>query len=432
MDKISSSYFIARGNNRESSHFKRVRILPLYSFPHFKDLNYKITEHQNRYFLHLDLDAFYAQVEQRDNPNLRGKPVAVGGSSDGKGIVMTASYEARRVGVDTVMSTYEALKICPQLICLPCCGPKYETILNNIFDIISDFVPLELIEKYSIDECFVDLTGAAKDFASAEKVAREIKQLIFEKEYLTTSMGLSYNKTYAKLATKFDKPNGFSKIEKSDKEEIYKLRAKDVWGIGTRIDRRLRMLKIKTIGDLAKANPGALKKEFGINGIVFQKLARGEDTSEIFTKSRPEKSFTHQHTLDVPLYREEDILSEIRRIAEYLCRKMRSKKLVGKRLILTIRYENLLYDYAESHMPEHTNDDRNVTATALKLFKKLVKPEKEMRARMFGMHLLNLRSDTGGFNLMLYETKTPMPFYVLDSLKEKYGEGIIRVGLDKL
>jgi DNA polymerase-4 len=390
-----------------------------------------ITEHHNRYFLHLDLDAFYAQVEQRDNPNLRGKPVGVGASTDGKGIIMSASYEARRVGIDSVMSAYEALKICPTLVCLPCCGPKYETILNNIFNIISDYVPQKCIEKYSIDECFVDLTGAGRNFSETEAISKEIKERIKTSENLTVSMGLSYNKTYAKLGTKFNKPDGFTRLEKSDREKIFPLPAKSIWGIGTRIDRRLRLLKIKTIGDLANAHPAVLKKEFGINGIVFRKMARGEDTSEIFRKQRPEKSFSHQHTLDKPVYDTGDVVSEIRRIAEYLCRKMRSKKLVGKKLILTIRYENLLYDFAESNMQEHTNDDRIVVNTAMNLFKKLFPPQKTIRARMFGMCVTDLYTDPGSYNLELYASRTPMPFHALDALKEKYGEGIIRLGLDK-
>lgn len=117
---ISSEFFIPREGDSYNDLFKRVRIMPLYSFPHIKDMNCKITEHRNRFFAHMDFDAFYAQVEQRDNPKLRGKAVSVGGTGGGKGIVMTASYEARARGVDTGMSVMEARRICPELISLPC------------------------------------------------------------------------------------------------------------------------------------------------------------------------------------------------------------------------------------------------------------------------------------------------------------------------
>jgi len=429
MSKISSFFFIPRERIDSSGMFKRVRIMPLYPFPHFKDLNHKITTHVNRFFIHLDFDAFYAQVEQRDNPKFRGKPVSVGGLGGNKGIVMTASYEARLCGVDTGTSVLEARKLCPNLISLPCYGPKYEVIMENIQKALRTFVPKECIEQYSIDECFIDITPVVKNFTEAREVAVKIKRKVREVENLTASLGVSYNKTYAKIATKLEKPDGLTVITENDKQEIYCLQVKKMWGIGARIAKRLGVMNIITLSDLANSSTEAMRKEFGINGVVFRKLARGEDTSEIFRKTSPEKCLNHHHTLSKNIYKPEDIISEIRRIGEYICRKLRSKELVAGYLYLTIRFEDLKYAGNEIRLKRHTHDDREIFEAAMKLYKKFPHPGKHCKARMFGMSVFDLHPDPKRANLELFEEKIFLPYYALDKLKYKYGEGIIRIGI---
>jgi DNA polymerase IV len=429
MKEISSNYFIPREKSRSAFLKKRVRILPLYSFPHFKEFNYKISEHRNRFFIHMDFDAFYAQVEQRDNPNYRGKPVSVGGAENGRGIVMTASYEARAKGVETGMSVLEARRICPDLISVPCYGPKYEAIVLNIMAMLKEHVPDDSIEQYSVDECFADLTHVAKDYASAIKVTEDIKKHIFAIENLTVSIGLSYNKSYAKIASKLEKPNGFTVITQENKEKLYTLPVNKLWGIGRRIQRRMWGMNINTIGDLAKANPGALKKEFGINGIVFYKMARGEDTSEICLREKPEKSLSHNHTLTTPVYKEFDVLEEVRRMGEYICRKLRSREITAKMVSLSIRFEDLEYDSIKGELSRHTNDDRVVYNHLKKLLEKLEQPHQQRKARMFGISVWELRPDIKRENLSLFDDNTKNPFYALDKLKEKYGDRIVRIGV---
>ncbi len=430
--EVSSKYFIPREDGKDVWHAKRVRMMPNYSFPHFKDMDYRIKEHKNRFFMHFDIDAFYAQCEQRDNPHFRGKPVAVGGSEDGKGIVLSASYEARKKGVATVMSMYEALKICPDIICLPCCGQKYEAALISILELLENFVPPEYIEQYSIDECFVELTPMAKTLDDAVKLGRAIKQEIKNVEGLTVSAGISNNKTYAKVGAGLNKPDGFTVFRPEEKEEkVYPLSAGKIWGIGRRIERRLFAYKIKTIGDLANANPELLRKEFGINGIVFHKMARGEDTSGIFKKeSRQEKSFSHNHTMFTSIHNYDDCMKEIRRMGEYLCRKLRSRKLAGKVLYLTIRYEDLKFKSAWGEFEYHTNDDRIFFDLAKELYNKLPYPHEKMKARMFGMSITDLRKDTKEVNLNLFKHQIFLPYETLDKIKTKFGEGVIRIGLE--
>jgi DNA polymerase-4 len=429
MKDISSNYFIPRESSRSHHLKKRVRILPLYSFPHLKEFDYKITEHQNRYFIHLDFDAFYAQVEQRDNPRYRGKPISVGGTDNGRGIVMTASYEARAQGVETGMSVYQARKLCPELISVPCYGPKYEAIVLNIMEMLKTHVPYDYIEQYSVDECFVELSPVAKNYEAAIKEARRIKDHIYEEENLTVSIGLSYNKSYAKLASKLQKPDGFTAIPREDKEKIYKLPVSKLWGIGSRIQKRMWALNIHSIGDLAKANPGALKKEFGINGTVFYKMARGEDTSGIYKRKRAEKSLSHNHTLSRPIYKEHDVLEEARRMGEYICRKLRAGNQTAKMISLTIRFEDLSYQSAKGELPAYTNDDRAIFNLLKKLLSSVENPSKIKRVRMLGISAWELRADLKRENLSLFDDNLHNPFYALDSLKEKYGDKIIRIGV---
>lgn len=429
MPNISSYFFIPREGTDFSDLFKRVRIMPLYPFPHFKDLNHKITEHKNRFFIHLDFDAFFAQVEQRDNPKLRGQPVSVGGLGGNRGIVMTASYEARRCGVDTGTSVLEARKLCPDLISLPCYGPKYEFIMHNIQNILRSFVPEENIEQYSIDECFVDITPVVKDFTQAWKLALRIKKKIRHFEHLTSSLGVSFNKTYAKMATGFKKPDGLTIITQNDRHKIYRLHVKKMWGIGARIAKRLGAMNITTLGELASSSIEAMRREFGVNGIVFRKLARGEDTSEIFKKTSHEKCLNHHHTLSENIYKADDVKREIRRMGEYICRKLRSKELVAGYLYLTIRFDNLRYAGDEIRLKRYTNDDREIYDAAIRLYKRLPHPNENHKARMFGMSVFDLHTDQRRNNLELFERKVSLPYYELDKLKHKYGEGIIRVGI---
>lgn len=427
MEKISSSFF----NRGEKKVFKRVRLLPLYGFPHHKDVGHRETSGQ-KYFIHLDFDAFFAQVEQRDNPKLRNKPISVGGNGGIKGIVMTASYEARARGVKTGMSVFEALQYCPDLISVPCYGQKYETIMQNILREFKNYLPEDCVEQYSVDECFLDISPVVRDYLHAVKFALMIKRIIRELEHLTVSLGLSFNKTYAKMASKFQKPDGLTVLWEENREDVYRLPVSKIWGVGRRIEPRLNRMGIFTIGDLAKSGIIAVHKEFGINGVILRKLARGEDTSMISTaKSRQEKSFNHHHTLTDPVYNPAEVETEIKRMVEYISRKMRYKDLVTRYFILTIRYDDLGFVSEKIRLLHYTNDERELFSTAMYLYRKLPKPCPDRKARMFGVTVFDLRQDMG-INLDLFRRYLRFPFKEMDLLKEKYGERIIRIGMNNL
>ena len=387
----------------------------------------------------MDINAFFAQVEQRDNPKLKGKPISVGGWEDSNaGIVMTSSYEARNdYGVRTGMSVMDAKKLCPELISLPCNGPKYERILLDVISVLHNYFPYDCVEQYSIDECFMEGTGVVKNFEEAIELGREVKSAIKNTLGLNISLGLSYNKSYAKTGSKmkFDKriPSVFNKIpfQKTEKHlKLLNLPADKLWGIGRRIYRRLLAMGVTTIGDLAASNEVRMRKEFGINGIVFRKCARGEDTSGIYVKTEREKCLGHNHTVLNPVTNSADSEREIRYLAEYICRKMRSKKLVAGNIHFSIRYDDLRYTGGEYRFPESTNNDNEVFEAAKWIFYTLRQPSENLRIRTFGIYVSNLHSDTFERNYNLFTKEVKMPYYELDKLKARYGEKIIRIGIN--
>lgn len=431
---ISSQFFIPREGEKHAQNFRRVRILPKYSFPHIRDFELGLLDNSKRIFYHLDLDAFFAQVEQRDNPELKGKPVSVGGwEKSNAGIVMTASYEARAKGVETGTSVIEAKKFCPELISLPCNGPKYERTLLDVIGVLQNFFPPENIEQYSIDECFMDGTGVAQNFNEATKLGWEIKREIKEQLGLHVSLGLSYNKSYAKTASKMQKPDGFTRIpfQKDTKHlELLSRPADKLWGIGRRIYRRLLAMGIVTIGDLANSNEVRMRKEFGINGVVFRRCARGEDTSGIFIKREKEKCLGHNHTVLNAVTDSKEAEREIRYLTEYICRKLRSKKLLAGWMSFSIRYDTLRYQGGEHRFQSYTNNDNDMFEAAKWIFYTLRQPSEWLRIRTFGIFVADLHTDTNERNLHLFKPEVRFPYAELDKLKDKYGEKIIRVGIN--
>lgn len=380
--------------------------------------------------MHLDLDCFFAQVEQRDNPKLRGKPVSVGGNGGNKGIVMTASYEARGKGVAIGMSVVEARQLCPELISLPCYGTKYEAIVLNIIDNIRKHLPEDCVEQYSIDECFLDITPVAKDYFRAARFAWKIQRMVMELEDLHCSVGVSFTKSYAKMATKFNKPKGLTVIREENRDMIYSLPVKKMWGIGRRMEIRMQALGLHTIGDLANSNIHEVHKEFGINGVVLRRIARGEETGGISEcLERVEKSFNHNHTLSNAIYKRSDALDEIRRMTEYVCRRMRAKDLVTDHLALSMRYEDLGYSGGKFRIHQPTNSEKEIYRRALEIFRRLPEPGYNHKIRAFGISVFELHR-VSGYNLDFFNRDYLIPYKQIDALKNKYGENIIRMGID--
>ncbi|EOC99846.1 DNA polymerase IV [Caldisalinibacter kiritimatiensis] len=229
----------------------------------------------NKAIIHVDMDAFYASIEQRDNPKLRNKPIAVGGNPNSRGVVSTASYEARKYGVKSAMSCKKAKILCPELIIVPVNKEKYKRVSKKLHKIFRKFS--DKIEPISLDEAFIDVTGSNPII-----VAKEIKKEIKQKLRLTASVGISNNKFLAKLASDMEKPDGFTVINKNDVEKILDpLPVRKLWGVGPKTEEQLNKLGIYKIKDLKNYDKNILIEKFGKKGIELIEFSKGIDNRPV-------------------------------------------------------------------------------------------------------------------------------------------------------
>jgi len=229
-----------------------------------------------RIVIHADVDAFYAAVEQRDDPTLRGLPVAVGGLPQSRGVVMTASYEARAFGVRSAMPSRQAVELCPQLVIVPPRFDAYQDASRRIMDIFARFATV--VEPVSMDEAFLDLTGRVRHLGAATDTARTIKRLVTDATALTVSLGVSGNKLVAKIASDHQKPNGLTVVPTNEARAfLAPLPIRSIWGIGPKTEAALARHGIETAGQLADLDDGWLLSRLGQGGLRLRAMARGED-----------------------------------------------------------------------------------------------------------------------------------------------------------
>lgn len=272
-----------------------------------------------RQILHVDMDAFYASVEQRDDPSLRGKPVIVGGPSR-RGVVSAASYEARPFGVRSAMSIVEAIRRCPHAICVPVRGHRYAEVSRDVFAIFRRFTPL--VEGLSLDEAFLDVTASRSLYGDGEEIARRIKRAIREELSLTASAGVAPSKFVAKIASDLRKPDGLVVVREEEvRAFLAPLPIERMWGIGPKSAPRVKAAGFHTLGDLAEASDERLARLLGSWGPEMGKLARGEDARDV-EPGREAKSVGAEETYEHDLVRVEDmerhLLAQSMRVAQRL------------------------------------------------------------------------------------------------------------------
>jgi nucleotidyltransferase/DNA polymerase involved in DNA repair len=291
-----------------------------------------------RFIVHIDMDAFYAAVEQRDNPDLRGKPVIIGADpkeGKGRGVVCTSSYEARKFGVHSAMPISIAYKKCPKGIFLPVDMEKYEKISHQIREILDEFSPD--IEPVSIDEAFLDISSSYKIFGTPRATCLLIKARIKKETGLTASVGLAPIKMAAKIASDLCKPDGFLEVkEEKLKDFLFPLDIDKLWGVGEKTKIAFNRMGIYRIGDLAKKNPEELAKTFGKNGFHVWQLANGIDERTVETLEEP-KSVSNEFTFDVDTSDENQIKSVLMFLSEKVARRLREGNLKCKTITLKIR-----------------------------------------------------------------------------------------------
>lgn len=340
-------------------------------------------EEKTRKIIHVDMDAFYASVEQMDNPELRGKPLAVGGNQE-RGVVAAASYEARKFGVRSAMSGKMAALKCPQLIFVRPRFDRYKEISNQIREIFYDYT--ELVEPLSLDEAFLDVTENKVNNPSATLIAMEIRKRIKEEVGLNASAGISYNKFLAKTASDINKPNGQAVILPKDAEAfLEKLPIEKFFGIGKVTAEKMKELGIHNGFDLKQYSLQFLTKRFGKSGLHFFNIVRGIHLSEV-QPNRLRKSLSAENTFETDLAKEEQWIKALTDIFEELKRRINRSGVKGRTVTLKIKYHDFTVQ-TRSKTFEQYPEEQKIWETVMEL---LTQEELKSPVRLFGIGISNL------------------------------------------
>lgn len=290
-----------------------------------------------RKIIHIDMDAFYASIEQRDHPEWKGKPLAVG-HAEQRGVVAAASYEARKFGVRSAMASRRALKLCPQLIFVPGRMEVYKEVSVQIHEIFHQYT--DLIEPISLDEAFLDVTDNKKNIPLAVDIAKAIKQEIRERCQLVASAGVSYNKFLAKIASDYRKPDGLCTIHPDQALDfIASLPIESFWGVGPVTAKKMHLLGIHTGTELRACSQEMLVRQFGKAGLLYYAFARGEDDRPVVAE-RIRKSIGCEHTLERDITASSSVVIELYHVATELVERIARKNFRGDTLTLKIKFDD--------------------------------------------------------------------------------------------
>lgn len=376
-----------------------------------------------RTILHVDLDAFFAAVEQRDRPELMGRPVIVGGDPAGRGVVSAASYEARRFGVHSAMSLREAVRRCPDGIFLPVDGRRYQLASRDVMAVLRTFTPA--VEPISIDEAFLDVTGSRALFGEGPTIAAAIKTAVRERVGLTASVGVASNKLVAKVASDLRKPDGLVVVAPGDEAGfLAPLPIARLWGVGEKTGAALGEYGVRTIGDLAALPPDLVVRRFGKHGGSLIDRARGIDDDPVH-EGDPAKSVGHEHTFDVDTVDPEVIERTLLAMAEGVSGRLRSAGVRASTIAVKIRDDGFRTITRQRTMPEPTDLTEPIFRAALDL----ARPEvRGIRVRLLGVTASNLGERE---QLGLFATEDPRRRRVIeaaDGLRRRFGDRAVTRG----
>ncbi|MBW2327916.1 MAG: DNA polymerase IV [Deltaproteobacteria bacterium] len=377
---------------------------------------------QSKHIIHLDMDAFYPSVEVLDNPALKGKPVIVGGSKE-RGVVSSASYEARKFGIHSAQPIAKAKRLCPGGIFLPVRMSRYQEISKQVFKIFHRFTPL--VEPISIDEAFLDVTDSIRLFGQPENIAKKIKQIILTETGLTISAGVAPSKFVAKIASDIDKPDGLTVVHPDDvRDFLDPLPVKKMWGVGKVSQRLLSRLNIHNFRDLRQTPVKVLEKKFGKHGVKIHLLAMGVDERDVIP-DHDVKSIGHEQTFLQDIISLDTVQKELLALGSKVARRMRQKGLKGKTITLKVKYSDFVQITRSVTLPKSIDDGSEIYSVACRLLKKTRVTKKPVR--LLGISLSQLSCLGTGTQLSLFDQDRSSQERqrlntVLDSLYEKYGD----------
>ena len=379
-----------------------------------------------RFIVHVDMDAFYASVEQMDHPELKGKPVIVGGAREERGVVSAASYEARKYGVTSAMPTKRALKLCPEAVFLRCRFERYEEVSRRIFEILQSYTPL--VEGLSLDEAFLDLTGRVRSIEEAAEIAREIKARIREEVDLVASVGVAPNKFLAKLASDLKKPDGFFVIRLEEAHAVLRdLPVRRIWGVGEVTEKVLASIGMEKIGEIQNAPLELLRERLGSYADDLVELAHGIDESEVVPE-REAKSLGSEETFPIDLRDEEELLKRLWALVEGVSGRLRESGLSTRTIQIKVRFSNFR-TITRSHTLKSPTDSLDVIwKNARELLQEKVRLD--LAVRLLGVSLSGL-GEKGPEQLLLFPdpaAKLRKLDSTMDRIRSKHGERSIYRG----
>ena len=340
-----------------------------------------------RIIVHVDMDAFYASVEQLDDPSLAGQAVIVGGLGP-RGVVATASYEARKHGVHSALPMARARRLCPDAHFIRPRMERYRQKSREVFAIFETFTPL--VEGLSLDEAFLDVSGSLRLFGGPLDLAGRIKSRIRAETGLTASVGVAHNKYLAKLASDARKPDGLLWLQREQvRGFLDPMPITRMWGVGKQTAPKLRAIGILTIGQLRRADPGLLLGVLGKRVEHFQRLARGEDDREV-EPQRPEQSISHEVTFDTDIGDPAELLAELQRQTEAVARRLRSQGLMARTVVVKIRDSRFRTVTRSRSLRACSSSTRTLYRMARALFENWRKEHRTTPLRLLGVGVTGL------------------------------------------
>lgn len=364
------------------------------------------------------MDAFYASVEQNDQPQYRNKPVIVGGTG-GRGVVAAASYEIRKYGVFSAMPISRARRLCPHAIILPVRMSRYREVSAEVFKIFREATPE--VEGLSLDEAFLDVTGSLALFGSIETIGASLREKILSRTGLHASVGMAHNKYLAKLASDAGKPRGFVHVPR-DGVRLFldPMPVSSIWGIGKQTLPKLKKLGVLTIGQLRKTDPVELQRVLGNRAGHFIALAKGEDDREVVS-ARPDKSLSREATFDEDIVKPTELYSELQRQVESVAGRLRGEGLLARTIQIKIRDSRFRTITRRRSLAVPTASTQLVFKQARQLLEKWLQEHLNTPVRLLGVGVSGLEEpDEHGIDYDSPEQKVLDS--TLDEIKRRYGE----------
>jgi len=375
-----------------------------------------------RTIMHVDMDAFYASIEQRDDPALAGKPVIVGGVTGPRGVVSAASYEARRYGVHSAMPISRARRLCPEGVYLSGDMEKYKAVSVQLRAIFSSYTPL--VEPLSLDEAFLDVTACIKLWGGAEKIGREIKGRVRDELGLTASVGIAPNKFLAKIASDHEKPDGLVVIKPGEESEfLFALPVGAIHGVGKVTARRMTEHGIETVGRLAEMSREKLRRLFGKQGERLHELSHGIDENEVIAETEA-KSISHETTFDVDVGDEKRLRKTLGLLSDRVGVRLRQEGLVSGTVGVKVRLADFTTITRERSLAEPVDADNEIFSLAWGLFRDV--PLGGQKVRLLGVVASGLDRPSGQMGLFADAgEKSRRTMRAVDNIRKRFGDAAI-------